>query len=195
MSTTTQFPDSYYPIPPMNITPCAPTPNHTLYLTNIDDQMYTRAPANYVYLFKKSPGMDTLKSSLSRVLVDYYPFTGRFRTSSEDENKLVLDCNGEGVVFAEASMNITVEELLKTSMLPNKSWKNISCKVESKKGTHLPLAIQVKYCAIPFFFFREILCHFSCSLSFDFITLIRMTFIGPIVSDLVKFFDNCSFHF
>ncbi|KEH41218.1 HXXXD-type acyl-transferase family protein, putative [Medicago truncatula] len=67
---------------------------------------------------------------------------GRFKTSTEDENKLELDCNAEGVVFDEASMDITAKELFTSSMMPNWSWKKIECKVES----HLPLAIQVRPC-------------------------------------------------
>jgi hypothetical protein len=86
-------------------------------------------------------GIDTLKSSLSRVLVDYYPFAGRFRTSTEDENKLVVDCNGEGALFVEASMDITVEELLKSSMMPNSSWKKIIYNMESKNAVDTPLLI------------------------------------------------------
>jgi len=160
MSKSVELPDCYYHVPPMTITPCAPTPNHTLYLTNIDDQMHLRFPVNYVYVFKKSVEMDTLKSSLSRVIVDYYPFAGRFRTSTEDENKLELDCNGEGVVFAEASMDITAEELFTSSMMPNWSWEKVRCKMEN--NSHIPLAIQVRFCVL------------SCSLSSDFMSLIQL---------------------
>ncbi|WJX10403.1 hypothetical protein P8452_01133 [Trifolium repens] len=135
-----ELPDCYYPIPPINITPCAPTPNHTLHLNNLDDEFYKKF-IPYVYIFKKSVGIDTLKSSLSRVLVDYYPFAGRFRTSTKDENKLVVDCNGEGALFVEASMDITVEELLKSSMMPNSSWKKIIYNMESKNAVDTPLLI------------------------------------------------------
>jgi hypothetical protein len=137
---TMELPDCYYPIPPINITPCAPTPNHTLHLNNLDDELYKKF-IPYVYIFKKSVGIDTLKSSLSRVLVDYYPFAGRFRTSTEDENKLVVDCNGEGALFVEASMDITVEELLKSSMMPNNSWKKTIYNMESKNAVDTPLLI------------------------------------------------------
>lgn len=132
-------------MPPITITPYAPTPKHSLYLSNIDDQMFTRMPVNYVYLFKKSVKLDMLKSSLSRVLVDYYPLAGRLRTSSEDENKLEVDCNGEGALFSEALMDTTVDELLKSSMIPNESWEKLICEVEDDGFLPVPpLAIQVR---------------------------------------------------
>ncbi|XP_073223536.1 uncharacterized protein [Cicer arietinum] len=139
MSKSIDLPDCYNYKPPITITPCAPTPNHSLYLSNLDDLMYQRLYFNRIYIFKKSVEVDTLKSSLSRVLVDYYPLAGRLRTSSEDENKLVVDCNGEGVLFAEASMDITAEELLIPCMTQHKSLKKLKCKGNTKKIKKLKL--------------------------------------------------------
>ncbi|XP_012575107.1 alcohol acyl transferase 1 allele RGb-like isoform X2 [Cicer arietinum] len=141
MSKSIDLPDCYNYKPPVTITPCAPTPNHSLYLSNLDDLMYVRLYMHYVYIFKKSVEVDTLKSSLSRVLVDYYPVAGRLRTSSEDENKLVVDCNGEGVLFAEASMDITAEELLLPCMTQHKSFKKLKCKGNTKFFLDTPLLL------------------------------------------------------
>ncbi|XP_004513918.1 alcohol acyltransferase 9-like [Cicer arietinum] len=141
MSKSIDLPDCYNYKPTITITPCAPTPNHSLYLSNLDDQMYHRELVNHVFLFKKSVKVDTLKSSLSRVLVDYYPLAGRLRTSSEDENKLVVDCNGEGVLFAEASMDITAEELLIPCITQHKSLKKLKCKGYTKKILDTPLLV------------------------------------------------------
>ncbi|XP_058761194.1 alcohol acyltransferase 9-like [Vicia villosa] len=127
----------------MTITPRTSTPNHSLSLTNLDDAMYMRISPYYLCFFKKSLEMDSLKSSLSRVLVDYYPLAGRLRKSTEDENKLVIDCNGEGVLFVEASMDITIEELLTSSMIPNSSWNKLhNVKVQNLIDIP-PLIIQV----------------------------------------------------
>lgn len=140
-----ELPDCIYSMPPITITPSAPTPKHSLYLSNLDDQMFIRMSVSYVYVFQKSVKLDIMKSSLSRVLVDYYPLAGRLRTSTEDENKLEVDCNGEGVLFSEALMDTTVEELLKSSMIPNESWEKLLCDVEDNGFSPVPpLAIQVR---------------------------------------------------
>ncbi|KAK7321773.1 hypothetical protein VNO77_32701 [Canavalia gladiata] len=145
MSKSEELPDCFYPGPPITIPPSAPTPKHSLYLSNLDDQKFLRFSIKYLYLFKKSVSLDILKSSLSRVLVDYYPLAGRLRTSIyEDDHKLEVDCNGEGALFAEAFMDSTAEQLLDSSMVPNKSWKKLLYKLESQSFLDVPpLVIQV----------------------------------------------------
>ncbi|KAG5121102.1 hypothetical protein JHK84_039442 [Glycine max] len=144
-----ELPDCVYPRPPFTIIPpCAPTPKHSLYLSNLDDQKFLRFSIKYVYLFKKSVSLDLLKSSLSRVLVDYYPLAGRLIRSSicdcEDDHKLEVDCKGEGAVFAEAFMDATAEELLESCKVPNDSWRKLLYKVEAQSFLDVPpLVIQV----------------------------------------------------
>ena len=83
--------------------------------------------------------------------MDYYPLAGRLRNSSSmDDHKLELDCNGEGAVFAEAFMATTAEELLESSKMPNKSWRKLLCKVEAQRFVDVPpLIIQVKFYLLP----------------------------------------------
>ncbi|XP_027356977.1 fatty alcohol:caffeoyl-CoA acyltransferase-like [Abrus precatorius] len=140
-----ELPDCIYSSQPVTILPCAPTPKHSLYLSNLDDQKFLRFSIKYMYLFKKSVSLDILKSSLSRVLVDYYPLAGRLRrTSSQDDHKLEVDCNGEGAVFAEAFMDTTTQELLEPSKTPNKSWRKFLYKVEAQSFLDVPpLVVQV----------------------------------------------------
>ncbi|CAN8313395.1 unnamed protein product [Cochlearia groenlandica] len=128
---------------PNIITPSSPTPNHTLYLSNLDDHHFLRFSIKYLYLFQKSISSQTLKDSLSRVLVDYYPLAGRIKVSN-DRNKLEVDCNGEGAVFAEAFMDITSKEFLDISLKPNKSWRKLLFKVQAHSFLDIPpLVIQV----------------------------------------------------
>ncbi|KAL2346304.1 hypothetical protein Fmac_000304 [Flemingia macrophylla] len=135
-------PDCIYRGKPVTITPSAPTPKHSLYLSNLDDQKFLRFSIKYLYLFSKSISLDVLKSSLGRVLVDYYPLAGRLRTV--DDHKLEVDCNGEGAIFAEAFMDTTLHQLLEPSKTPNKSWKKFLYKVEAHTFTDVPpLVIQV----------------------------------------------------
>ncbi|CAL5384886.1 unnamed protein product [Camellia sinensis] len=139
-----ELPDCFYPNQPILISPNIPTPTHSLYLSNLDDQKFLRFSIKYLYLFKKSVSSDILKYSLSRVLVDYYPLAGRLRTSSEDDQKLEVDCNGEGAVFAEAFMDITAEDFLELSRQPNRSWRKLLYRVEARSFLDVPpLVVQI----------------------------------------------------
>ncbi|KAH8515254.1 hypothetical protein Peur_046782 [Populus x canadensis] len=139
-----ELPDCFYQNQPTLIFPSSPTPKHSLYLSNLDDQKFLRFSIKYLYLFKKSISLDILKYSLSKVLVHYYPLAGRLRASTEVDQKLEVDCNGEGAVFAEAFMDITAEEFLDLSMKPNKSWRKLLYRVEAQSFLDIPpLVVQV----------------------------------------------------
>ncbi|KAF9683067.1 hypothetical protein SADUNF_Sadunf05G0173600 [Salix dunnii] len=139
-----ELPDCFYQNQPSLICPSSPTPKHSLYLSNLDDQKFLRFSIKYLYLFKKSTSLDILKYSLSKVLVHYYPLAGRLRASTEVDQKLEIDCNGEGAVFAEAFMEITAEEFLELSKKPNKSWRKLMYKVEAQSFLDIPpLVVQV----------------------------------------------------
>ncbi|CAH8349795.1 unnamed protein product [Eruca vesicaria subsp. sativa] len=128
---------------PTLITPSSPTPKHSLYLSNLDDHHFLRFSIKYLYLFEKSTSSQTLKDSLSRVLVDYYPLAGRIKVS-DGKTKLEVDCNGEGAIFAEAFMDITCQEFLELSLKPNKSWRKLLFKVQAPGFLDIPpLVIQV----------------------------------------------------
>ncbi|KAM6561703.1 hypothetical protein CsatA_030942 [Cannabis sativa] len=142
-----ELPDcNLYPNQPITVRPNSPTPNHTLYLTNLDDQKMLRFSIKYLYLYQKSATVnsDTLKRSLSRVLVDYYPLAGRLR-NADDDQKLEVDCNAQGALFAEAFMDITADDFLQLSLKPNRSWRKLLYRVDA----HLtfldvpPLIVQV----------------------------------------------------
>lgn len=141
-----ELPDCfYYPNQPILISPSTPTPNHSLYLSNLDDQKFLRFSIKYLYLYKKSISLDFLKYSLSKVLVEYYPLAGRLRTSSEDDFKLQVDCNGEGAVFAAAFMDISSEDFLQLSRKPNRSWRKLLYRVEAHSFLQVPpLVVQVR---------------------------------------------------
>ncbi|KAL9445973.1 hypothetical protein AB3S75_013784 [Citrus x aurantiifolia] len=140
-----ELPDCcYHPNQPIFISPSTPTPNHSLYLSNLDDQKFLRFSIKYLYLYKKSISLDFLKYSLSKVLVEYYPLAGRLRTSSEDDFKLQVDCNGEGAVFAAAFMDISSEDFLQLSRKPNRSWRKLLYRVEAQSFLQVPpLVVQV----------------------------------------------------
>lgn len=141
-----ELPDCVYSKDPIFITPISPTPNHSLYLSNLDDQKFLRFSIKYLYLFTKSINLDKLKSSLSRVLVDYYPLAGRVRKCPENDHKLQVYCNGEGAIFAEAFLDLTADELLVVSNKPDKSWRKLLYKVEATSFLDIPpLVVQVSF--------------------------------------------------
>ncbi|KAI6688281.1 hypothetical protein NL676_025109 [Syzygium grande] len=152
MPTNLELPDCHLLKPPILITPSSPTPHHALSLSNLDDQKFLRFSIKYLYLFRKSVPSECLKASLAKALVDYYPLAGRLRSAGntdscsggDDDQRLEVDCNGEGAVFAEASMDITVEEFLGLSCWPNRSWRKLLYKVEAHSFLGVPpLIVQV----------------------------------------------------
>lgn len=140
-----ELPNCFYTAPPSLIRPSAPTPAGSLYLSNLDDQHFLRFSIKYLHIFKASVPAETLKQSLSRVLVDYYPLAGRLRRSCHgDDRKFEVDCNGEGALFAEASMDLTAEELLGLSRRLNRSWRKLLYMAEGQSFMNAPpLIVQV----------------------------------------------------
>lgn len=156
-----ELPDCIYKKQPLLICPASPTPNETLYLSNLDDQKFLRFSIKYLYVFRKSVDAETLKTSLSRVLVDFYPLAGRLRRRVEhDDHKLQVECNGEGAVFAEAVMDFSCDDFFEFATKPNKSLRKLLYKVEAPSFLDIPpLVIQVRFFIFTQVFF--IFCLFN----------------------------------
>ncbi|CAK9312679.1 unnamed protein product [Citrullus colocynthis] len=145
-----ELPDCRYLSPPVMVRPANPTPKHTLYLSNLDDQNFLRFSIKYVFLFEKGVSLCNLKRSLAIVLEHYYPFAGRLRvcgggaSRSEFDRKLEVECNGEGAVFAEGFMDLTAEEFLRMADTPNRSWRKLLYRFETLGFLDIPpLVLQV----------------------------------------------------
>ncbi|ONK73673.1 uncharacterized protein A4U43_C04F34090 [Asparagus officinalis] len=144
MTKSVEIQDCIYPREALLITPSKTTPRYTLYLSNLDDQPFLRFSIRYLYVYKRSTCVEKLKNSLSRVLVDYYPLAGRVRASSAYEGKLEVECNGEGALFAEGYLDLSAEEFLEGSRLPNRSWRKLLYRMEGQGFLGVPpLVIQV----------------------------------------------------
>ncbi|GJN06091.1 hypothetical protein PR202_ga23779 [Eleusine coracana subsp. coracana] len=132
---------------PAVVRPSQPTPRHTLYLSNLDDQRFLRFSIKYLYVFTADAAVaaDALRTALARVLVDYYPLAGRLRPSDDDDGKLVVDCNAEGALFAEAELpDLTADEFLRGRARPHKSWRKLLYRVEAQSFVAVPpLVVQV----------------------------------------------------
>ncbi|CAI9114622.1 OLC1v1015380C1 [Oldenlandia corymbosa var. corymbosa] len=99
------------------VRPARPTPIETKPLSDIDDQDGVRFHISNIHFYRKRPtvvggGNDdpakVIKAALAETLVYYYPFAGRLR--EEAGRKLVVDCTGEGVLFAEADADVTLDD-------------------------------------------------------------------------------------
>jgi len=90
------------------IVPSEPTPNGILWLSE-SDQMMQCNHEPLIFIYKPNNNKDdgilpfsseTMKSSLSRALVHYYPLAGRLRQAQGD--RFELDCNAKGAILLEA---------------------------------------------------------------------------------------------
>jgi benzyl alcohol O-benzoyltransferase len=107
---------------PIVIVPAKQTPYQFKPLSDIDDQDGLRFYATGIHLYKDDPSKKgqnpvwVIRDALAKALVYYYPIAGRLR--EEAGRKLVVECNGEGVVFVEAEANVRVEYFGEEPTLP-----------------------------------------------------------------------------
>ncbi|XP_030470953.1 shikimate O-hydroxycinnamoyltransferase-like [Syzygium oleosum] len=94
------------------VRPAGETPTHALWNSNVDlvvPSMHT--PSVYFYRPNGSPDFfdpKVLKEGLSKALVPFYPMAGRLRR--DEDGRIEIDCNAEGVLFVEAETNSVVDD-------------------------------------------------------------------------------------
>ncbi|KAJ8500530.1 hypothetical protein OPV22_011082 [Ensete ventricosum] len=125
------------------VAPREPTPNETLSLSIIDRVAGLRHMVRSLHVFQhgEKPA-EVIKDALSRVLVNYYPFAGRFVDSEQGD--VCVACNGKGAWFVEASANCSLEDV-KYLDLPLMISKDELLPVPSPEfdPINLPLMMQV----------------------------------------------------
>ncbi|KAG6425250.1 hypothetical protein SASPL_115677 [Salvia splendens] len=96
------------------VKPLKETPSGSVWLSNLDlvfsDTYHSRVV--YFYRSDRGPGFfDTaaLKEALSRALVEFYPYAGRLRR--DDNGRIEINCNDEGVSFVEAECDGSIDDL------------------------------------------------------------------------------------
>ncbi|KAJ4833414.1 hypothetical protein Tsubulata_018254 [Turnera subulata] len=99
---------------PELLRPAEPTPHEFKYLSDIDDQEGFRFHLRGTLFFRNNPSMvgkdpvKNIREAIAKTLVFYYPFAGRLRDGPN--RKLIMECNGEGIVFIEADAEATIED-------------------------------------------------------------------------------------
>jgi len=139
---------------PELIPPAAPTPKEFKELSDIDDQegfrfqmpvlLFYRSNEQLLGLKSRGRGQDhpakAIKEVLGKALVPYYPFAGRLRERAG--RKLVVDCNGEGVLFVEAHADVTLDDFGKELHPPFPCLEELLFDVPGHGGIlHCPLLL------------------------------------------------------
>ncbi|GFP91147.1 omega-hydroxypalmitate o-feruloyl transferase [Phtheirospermum japonicum] len=126
------FPQLNIPITIDRIEPVLPdhdvTSHDRLYLSNLDDMIGVRAftPTVYFYQSKKDfsardePVAQTLKDALSKVLVPYYPFSGRLRETTNGKLEVFFG-QDRGALLVEAHADVALADLGDLTV-PNPAW-------------------------------------------------------------------------
>ena len=104
------------------LSPTKSTPYEFKHLSDIDDQTFLRTYVTTINFYKKNPSMEgkdpvkIIREAIAKALVFYYPLAGRLREHTG--RKLVVECTGQGVVFAEADADATLQHFGENALYP-----------------------------------------------------------------------------
>lgn len=125
--------------------------HHHLYLSSLDlfwrDFLYNRRLLFYKIhgLHEQSLMVEKLKSSLSQVLVPFYPLAGRL-ASNHGSTRPAIDCGDQGVELVHASVDASLQELEEANFQPCAFFNKLAqwAQIDFSKLNDLPLlSIQV----------------------------------------------------
>lgn len=140
----------------------------TLYLSNLDDMVGVRLFTPTVYFYQsrgeEEPVAQILKDALKKVLVPYYPFTGRLRETENGKLEIFFGPD-QGALLVEAHSNVALADLGDLSV-PNPAWMSLIYRFpdeEEFKVVNMPLVIaQVTTFVCGGFSLGLRLCHCLC---------------------------------
>ena len=94
------------------VRPAQETPRRNLWNSNVDLVVPNfHTPSVYFYRPTGSSNFfdaKVLKDALSRALVPFYPMAGRLKR--DEDGRIEIECNGEGVLFVEAESDGVVDD-------------------------------------------------------------------------------------
>ncbi|XP_023513253.1 benzyl alcohol O-benzoyltransferase-like [Cucurbita pepo subsp. pepo] len=99
---------------PEVIVPANPTPHEFKQLSDMDDHQNLRFQIPLLNFYEHNPNLEgrdpvkIIKEAIASTLVFYYPFAGRLREGPG--RKLFVECTGEGILFIEADVDVTLEQ-------------------------------------------------------------------------------------
>ncbi|XP_009416530.2 acyl transferase 4 [Musa acuminata AAA Group] len=94
------------------VAPCEATPRGSLGLSVIDRMPVLRFTMRMLHVFRhgREPAR-VIREALSKALVKYYPFAGRFVDDPDGSGEVRVACTGEGAWFVEAKMDCSLEDV------------------------------------------------------------------------------------
>lgn len=94
------------------VRPAGETPRWSLWNANVD-LVVPRFHTPSVYFYRPNGAANffdpqVMKEALSKALVPFYPMAGRLKR--DEDGRIEIDCNGEGVLFVEAETNSVIDD-------------------------------------------------------------------------------------
>lgn len=94
------------------VRPAEEVPQRTVWNSNVDLVVPNfHTPSVYFYRANGASNFfdaRVLKEALSKVLVPFYPMAGRLRR--DDDGRVEIDCDGQGVLFVEADTGAVIDD-------------------------------------------------------------------------------------
>lgn len=127
------------------VRPSAATPAVSLWNSNVD-LVVPNFHTPSVYFYRPDGPVDTavMKAALGRALVPFYPMAGRLKR--DEDGRIEIDCNAEGVLFVEAESDGTVDDY--GDFAPTLELRRLIPAVDYSQGisAYPLLVLQVCYC-------------------------------------------------
>lgn len=169
------------------VKPAEETPLRPLWNSNVDivvPSMHTPS----VYFYRPTGASNffdptVLKQSLSKALVPFYPMAGRLRR--DDDGRIEINCNAEGVLFVEADTNSVIDDF--GDFAPTLELRKLIPAIDYSQGIHsYPLLVLQVYMfsvlnliTLDVGFFCQNFYDFRCGLLVIFIILFFYFFLFP----------------
>ncbi|XP_065880595.1 benzyl alcohol O-benzoyltransferase-like [Euphorbia lathyris] len=99
---------------PELVTPAKSTPYEFKPLSDLDNLYWFRTHVSGLTFYPHNPSMNgvdpskLIRTAIAQTLVFYYPLAGRLREGTT--GKLTVECTGEGILFAEADADVTLDQ-------------------------------------------------------------------------------------
>ncbi|KAI3495883.1 hypothetical protein L1887_38230 [Cichorium endivia] len=169
------FPDLHIPISIDKAFPVLPAGSikardgDTLYLSNLDDIIGARVFTPTIYFYNATNSsfdsiVGILRDALAKVLVPYYPFSGRLRGTRNGKLEVFFGPN-QGVLMVQAHTDLSLDYLGDLNV-PNPTWSNLVYKFPDEgdyKVIDMPLLIaQVTRFSCGGFSLGLRICHCIC---------------------------------